>query len=86
MRHVSTEIVQLPAAELDPRADRAVETGQIRDVTRGVIVAGRFVALKDGEKAPKGTVEVRVGRTKGKTYRRYPAVPGMKRRDHRRAA
>ena len=33
-----------------------------------------------------GGEQYRVGRTKGVTYRRYPAALGMKRRDHRAAA
>lgn len=74
MRHTSTQIVHLPAAGLDPQADIGVARGLYRDLTRCAVIAGRPVKLKPGEKAPKGCPEIRIGRTKGVTYRRY-SVP-----------
>ena len=73
MRHVSTQIAYLPPAGEDPKADRALETGQYRDAIRCAIIAGKLVPLKAGEKPAKGVPEVRVCRTKGVTYRNYPA-------------
>ena len=72
MRHVSTQIAFLPPAGEDPQADRALETGQYRDATRCAIIAGKLVPL-NREKPAKDVPEVRVCRTKGVTYRRYPA-------------
>ena len=65
---VSTQIVTLPPAGLDTSIDRAVIAGQYRDC-KLVVLAGE---------------EKRVGRTKGVTYRRYPAG-GLDRREHRAA-
>ena len=71
MRFKSCDIVRLPVAGVNAQVDRAVELGQYRELI--------LVTTPAGE-------QYRVGRTKGATYRRYPATPGMKRRDHRAAA
>ena len=71
MRFKSCDIVRLPIAGATAQVDRAVELRQYRDLTP--------VTTPGGE-------QYRIGRTKGATYRRYPATPGMRRRDHRAAA
>ena len=71
MRFKSCDIVRLPVAGVNAKVDRAVELGQYRELV--------LVTTPGGE-------QYRVGRTKGVTYRRYPAALGMKRRDHRATA
>jgi hypothetical protein len=58
MTHVSSQIVHLPAAGGDTTVDEAVRRGDYRDL--------KLVTK------PDGTV-IRVGRTKGVTYRRPQA-------------
>ena len=59
MAHVSTEIVSIERDKVDAEATRAIVSGAWRDM--------QDVTL------PNGTV-IRVGRTKGVTYWRLPAV------------
>lgn len=54
-RHVSARSVKIPALGVDPAIDREVLEGRIRDV--------KVVLMKNGD-------EYRVGREKGKTYRK----------------
>ena len=70
MTWTATRIVRLPVFGADSQIDRAVIAGQYRDV--------QLVTLPGGE-------QIRVGRTKGKTYWRYPRTAGVDRREHRRA-
>ena len=69
-RHVSTEPVIGPEKGEDPQFDEAVLRGDLK-----VIAAGTL----------KGGVGIRYCVTKGKTYRKYPVIAGVKRRDHRAA-
>lgn len=55
MSHVSTEPVRLPLAGVDSRVDEAVLRGLYTDL--------QVVTLKTGE-------QIRIGRTKGETYRK----------------
>ena len=71
MRFKSCDIVRLPVAGVNAKVDRAVELGQYCDLTP--------VTTPGGE-------QYRVGRTKGVSYRRYPAVSGMKRQNYRAGA
>lgn len=52
---ISSQIVQLPLAGVDEKIDEAVHRGAFRDVVT--------VTLRNGN-------QVRIGRTKGKTYRK----------------
>ena len=72
MRHKATEPLLLPAAGADSHADEAVLRGE-------VVIVGKPFTGRDG-------IRRRYARTKGETFRRYAAVSGAKRRDHRAAA
>lgn len=70
---VSTKPVQLPAAGVDSQVDEAVLRGHYKDL--------KVVTLKTGE-------QIRVGRTKGETFR-HPVPREIARREtleNRRAA
>lgn len=64
LRHVSTEIVLLPAKGVDAEVDRAVIRGDYRDLV--------LVTLPDGR-------QMRRGRTKGVTRNVASVIPGAKR-------
>lgn len=70
--HKSTEPLILPLAGVDSHVDEAVLRGE-------VVIVGKPFTGRDG-------IRRRGGRSKGVTYRRYAAVSGAKRRDHRAAA
>lgn len=55
MSHVSTEPARLPIIGVDSQVDEAVLRGYYKDL--------KAVTMKNGE-------QIRVGRTKGKTYRK----------------
>ena len=70
--HKSTEPLILPLEGVDSHVDEAVLRGD-------VVIVGKPFTGRDG-------IRRRYARTKGETFRRYAAVPGAKRRDHRAAA
>jgi len=84
MVHKATDIVQLPAAGINIDIDRAVRSGQYRDL-QTVFAPGEVsrVDLPGCPTEPR-LQAARIGRTKGVSYRRYPKVADRKRGYHRK--
>ena len=72
MSFKSCDVVSYPTVGLDPALDTAIQ----KDVESGLLRDLVPLTMADG------TIR-RFGRTKGVTYRKYPRISGLKRRDHR---
>lgn len=81
MAHVSTQPVVLPLLGVDAAIDEQILQGKLRDV-KLVTPQGALLPPFGPKAARPPAPQFRVGRTKGVTYRKYPA--GRERREWRR--